>query len=138
MDLRRAGGTAGKSSTQGQARGSGHGRRREPGSSLRQNVIVRGVFTSVSDLARKLRLHTNAYSANARPIRWKYSATTRRIRSNDFTATGHWLGFRRQRCKVAKAAVDNLALGGTKIVPASIWCPKEGLEPPRPVKICGF
>jgi hypothetical protein len=27
-------------------------------------------------------------SANARPIRWKYSDTKRRIRSSEFTATG--------------------------------------------------
>jgi len=52
-------------------------------------VIARGIFTSVSDLARKLRRYINAYSANARPIQWKYSDPTRRLRSNEFTATGH-------------------------------------------------
>ena len=56
---------------------------------IERDVIARGVFTSVSDLARKLRRYINAYSANARPIRWKYSDATRRIRSNEFTATGH-------------------------------------------------
>jgi len=56
---------------------------------IERDVIARGVFTSVSDLARKLRRYINAYSANARPIRWKYSDTSRRIRSNEFTATGH-------------------------------------------------
>jgi transposase len=56
---------------------------------IERDVIARGVFTSVSDLARKLRRYINAYSANARPIRWKYSDTTKRIRSNEFTATGH-------------------------------------------------
>ena len=56
---------------------------------IERDGIARGVFTSVSDLARKLRRYINAYSANARPIRWKYSDTTRRIRSNEFTATGH-------------------------------------------------
>jgi transposase len=55
---------------------------------IERDVIARGVFTSVSDLARKLRRYINAYSANARPIRWKYSDTTRRIHSNEFTATG--------------------------------------------------
>jgi hypothetical protein len=49
--------------------------------------IERGVFTSVPDLARKLRRYINAYSANAQPIRWKYSDVTRRIRSNDLAAT---------------------------------------------------
>ena len=56
---------------------------------IERDVIARGVFTSVSDLARKLRRYINAYSANARPIRWKYSDTTRRIRSNELSATGH-------------------------------------------------
>src|SRR5246500_2309282 len=56
---------------------------------IEREVIARGIFTSVSDLARKLRRYINAYSANARPIQWKYSDTTRRIRSNEFTATGH-------------------------------------------------
>ena len=41
------------------------------------------------DLARKLRHYINAYSANARPIQWKYSDPTRRVRSNELTATGH-------------------------------------------------
>ena len=56
---------------------------------IEREVIARGVFTSVSDLARKLRRYINAYSANARPFRWKYSDPTRRIRSNEFAATGH-------------------------------------------------
>jgi transposase len=56
---------------------------------IERDVIARGVFSSVSDLARKLRRYINAYSANARPIRWKYSDSTRRIRSNELSATGH-------------------------------------------------
>jgi len=50
-------------------------------------VIARGIFTSVNDLARKLRRYINAYSANAKPIQWKYSDPTRRIRSNFVSAT---------------------------------------------------
>jgi transposase len=56
---------------------------------IERDVIARGVFTSVPDLARKLRRYINAYSANAQPIRWKYSDVTRRIRSNDLVATRH-------------------------------------------------
>ena len=56
---------------------------------IERDVIARGIFRSVSDLARKLRRYINAYSANARPFQWKYSDPTRRIRTNDFTATGH-------------------------------------------------
>jgi hypothetical protein len=60
----------------------------DEGASYR-DVIARGVFTSVPDLARKLRRYINAYSANAQPIRWKYSDVTRRIRGNDLAAAGH-------------------------------------------------
>ena len=56
---------------------------------IERDVIARGIFTSVPDLARKLRRYINAYSANARPIQWKYSDPTRRIRTNDLPATGH-------------------------------------------------
>ncbi|HEV2380379.1 MAG TPA: hypothetical protein VG206_11360 [Terriglobia bacterium] len=42
-------------------------------------MIARGVFTSVTDLARKLRRYLNAYSASAQPIRWKYSEVRHRI-----------------------------------------------------------
>ena len=40
---------------------------------IEREVIARGIFTSVPDLARKLRRYINAYSANARPIQWKHS-----------------------------------------------------------------
>jgi transposase len=56
---------------------------------IEREVIARGVFTSVPDLARKLRRYINAYSANAQPIQWKYSDPSRRIRSNELSATGH-------------------------------------------------
>jgi transposase len=56
---------------------------------IERDVIARGVFRSVPDLARKLRRYINAYSANAKPIQWKYSDPSRRIRTNDFSATGH-------------------------------------------------
>jgi hypothetical protein len=43
----------------------------------------------VTDLARELRRYINAYSANARPIRWKYSDPSRRLSTNEFTAIVH-------------------------------------------------
>ena len=55
---------------------------------IERDLIARGVFTSVNDLARKIRRYVKAYSANAKPIQWKYSDPTRRIRSNELTATG--------------------------------------------------
>ena len=56
---------------------------------IERDVIARGIFTSVPDLARKLRRYINAYSANARPIQWKYSDTSRRLPGNELTATRH-------------------------------------------------
>jgi len=53
------------------------------------DLIARGVFTSVADLARKIKRYINAYSANDKPILWKYSDPKRRIRSNELTATVH-------------------------------------------------
>jgi len=55
-------------------------------SKVERDVIARGIFTSVKDLARKLRRYINAYSANAKPIQWKYSDPTRHIRSNVVSA----------------------------------------------------
>jgi len=49
-------------------------------SKLQRDVIARGIFTSVADLARKLRRYINAYSKDAKPFRWKYSNPSRRIR----------------------------------------------------------
>src|SRR5579863_4923599 len=56
---------------------------------IEREVIERGVFTSVPDLARKLRRYINAYSANAQPIRWKYSDVSHRIHSYELAATRH-------------------------------------------------
>jgi transposase len=56
---------------------------------IERDVIARGIFKSGPDLARKLLRYINAYSANARPFHWKYSDASRRIRSNEFSATGH-------------------------------------------------
>src|SRR5690348_13962489 len=56
---------------------------------IEREVIARGVFSSVTDLARKLRRYFNAYSASAQPIRWKYSDARHRIRTNDLSATVH-------------------------------------------------
>lgn len=57
-------------------------------SRIERDVISRGVFSSVSDLARKLRRYIRAYSAHAKPFKWKYSDPTRHI-GNVLFATGH-------------------------------------------------
>lgn len=47
---------------------------------IEREVIARGVFTSVRDLARKLMRYIRAYSKDARPFRWKYADVTKRVR----------------------------------------------------------
>lgn len=47
---------------------------------IERDVIARGVFTSVNDLARKLMYHIRTYSKNAKPFQWKYSDVTKRIK----------------------------------------------------------
>lgn len=47
---------------------------------IEREVISRGVFTSVKDLARKLMRYIRHYSETAKPFRWKYSDVTRRIK----------------------------------------------------------
>ena len=46
---------------------------------LEREVIARGIFTSVQDLARKLMRYVRAYSKTARPFKWKYSDVRCRI-----------------------------------------------------------
>jgi transposase len=46
---------------------------------IEREVIARGIFTSVKDLARKLLRYIRVYSTNARPFKWKYSDVKKRI-----------------------------------------------------------
>ena len=48
---------------------------------IEREVIARGVFTSVRDLARKLIAYIRAYSKTARPFKWKYSDVRRRVKA---------------------------------------------------------
>ena len=59
-------------------------------SKVQRDVLSRGIFTSTADLARKLRRYIDAYSKCAKPFRWKYANSTRRIthgKCNSKTAT---------------------------------------------------
>jgi len=48
-------------------------------SKIERDVIARGVFTSVKDLARKIIRYIERYNDQARPVNWKYSDVSRRI-----------------------------------------------------------
>jgi transposase len=46
---------------------------------IERDVIARGIFSSVRDLARKLRRYIDRYNRLAKPFRWAYADPTRRI-----------------------------------------------------------
>ncbi len=46
---------------------------------IERDVIARGVFTSVSDLKRKLMRYIRQYNQHAKPVKWKYFDPTRCI-----------------------------------------------------------
>lgn len=46
---------------------------------IERDVIARGVFTSVTDLSRKLMKYIRAYAKFARPFRWTYNDIKKRI-----------------------------------------------------------
>src|SRR5262249_24108352 len=48
-------------------------------SKIERDVIPRGIFTSVTDLRRKLMRYIKQYNKAAKPFRWSYADPTRRI-----------------------------------------------------------
>lgn len=46
---------------------------------VERDVTARGIFTSVADLARKLRRYIQQYNRAAKPFRWTYADPSRRI-----------------------------------------------------------
>jgi transposase len=51
-------------------------------SKIERDVIARGVFTSVKDLAKKLMRYIRSYNQQAKPIKWTYKNTRNRIRTD--------------------------------------------------------
>jgi len=49
-------------------------------SKIERDLIHRGVFLSVTDLARRIRKYIRLYNKDPRPIKWKYADPTNRIR----------------------------------------------------------
>ena len=47
---------------------------------IERDVIARGVFTSVKDLAKKLMRYIRHYNNNPKPVKWKYFDPNRRIK----------------------------------------------------------
>lgn len=48
-------------------------------SKIERDLIARGIFTSVKDLARKLMRYIKRYNQHPKPIKWRYSDPSRRI-----------------------------------------------------------
>jgi hypothetical protein len=48
-------------------------------SKIERDVIARGVFTSVTDLRRKLMRYIKQYNKTAKPLQWAYADPARRI-----------------------------------------------------------
>src|SRR5580698_1283000 len=56
---------------------------------IERDVIARGIFTSVKDLARKLMKYIRHYNETSQPIKWKYTDVSNRIVTSDPAVTGH-------------------------------------------------
>ena len=50
-------------------------------SKIERDILARGIFTSVPDLARKIRRYIRQYNNAAKPIRWSYRNPSHRISS---------------------------------------------------------
>jgi transposase len=50
-------------------------------SKIQRDVIARGIFVSVKDLDRKLIRYIHSYNKKAKPVKWTYAETERRIRT---------------------------------------------------------
>ncbi len=55
---------------------------------IERDLLARGIFTSVADLARKIQKYIRAYAKVARPFRWSFSDPSRRI-ANPIAGTAH-------------------------------------------------
>jgi transposase len=59
-------------------------------SKIERDVIARGVFTSVKDLAKKIMRYIDRYNLQAKPFKWTYKNTRNRIRTDaDSNVTVH-------------------------------------------------
>src|SRR5262249_7889343 len=55
---------------------------------IERDVISRGIFTSVSDLRKKIMKYIREYNKTSRPYKWSYRDPSRRV-TVDSTVTGH-------------------------------------------------
>jgi transposase len=56
---------------------------------IERDVIARGIFTSLSDLRRKLMRYIRQYNKTPKTVKWRYFDPTRRITTTDSVVTVH-------------------------------------------------
>ncbi len=56
---------------------------------IERDLLARGIFTSVANLARQIRRYIRHYNDVAKPIRWSYRDPTHRITGSTSVRTGH-------------------------------------------------
>jgi len=56
---------------------------------IERDVIAHGIFTSVTDLKRKLMKYIRHYNESSQPIKWKYNDPSKRIITSDVAVTVH-------------------------------------------------
>ena len=56
---------------------------------IERDVITRGIFTSVTDLARKLMRYIRQHNTAAKPIKWMYTDIRNRFAATSSAGTGH-------------------------------------------------
>ncbi len=58
-------------------------------SKIERDLIHRGIFTSRTDLARKITRYIRKYNEAPRPVKWRFADPTRRIRAQRSSVTVH-------------------------------------------------
>lgn len=56
---------------------------------IERDLLARGIFTSLPDLARQIRRYIRHDNEVAKPIRWSYRDPRRRITGSTSVSTGH-------------------------------------------------
>ena len=57
---------------------------------IERDLIHRGVFTSVNELARRIMTYIRHYNEDRKPVKWRYDDPSRRIRTTkQLTVTGN-------------------------------------------------
>ncbi|HLV24898.1 MAG TPA: hypothetical protein VKZ41_01195, partial [Gemmatimonadales bacterium] len=58
-------------------------------SKIERDMIARGIFTSTTDLSRKLMQYIRAHNKTRQPFQWSYSSPKHRITATRTSITAH-------------------------------------------------